>query len=133
MSQLQGIPGTMLDPSAMKIRWHAIDPVEMQGHIARRYRGDVSDGILVAMVGREPAGPKGELLWHLSVSHRAGVSQDGKREIFTRYPSWDEMKAAKYKLVPVDVPMILVFPKRDQKQYVNSHETCLHIWEELAQ
>lgn len=131
----RGIPGTMLDPRAMAIRWLLDDVREVEGVTVKRYRAYVDDGILLAMLGHEPAGPRGKLVWHLSVSHRAGVENGPRgtqREIFTRYPSWDEMKSAKYKLLPVDVPMSLEFPVRNPKEgYLNVAQTCLHLWEKL--
>jgi hypothetical protein len=77
------------------------------------------------MVGREPAGTGGRLLWHISVSHRDANSQPD------RCPNWDELKHAAYRLVPADVPLVLIFPRRTtpKKLYVNVMESCLHLWE----
>ena len=62
----------------------------------------------------------------------AALPRGTQREIFTRYPSWDELKSAKYKLLPVDVPMSLEFPVRNPKEgYLNVAQTCLHLWEKL--
>lgn len=62
------------------------------------------------------------------VSHDVGpkhisVSAEG------RYPTWDELASARDRFAP-DVPMVMHFPTRDE--YVNVHETCLHLWEAEA-
>jgi hypothetical protein len=48
-----------------------------------------------------------------------------------RCPTWDELKHAAYRLVPADVPLVLVFPRRSTppELYVNIAEYCLHLWE----
>lgn len=54
-------------------------------------------------------------LWHISVSHPK------------RYPSWDEIKAARYQLIPDDVTMAMILP--DPADYVNTHENTLQMWQ----
>ena len=66
-------------------------------------------------VGQEPLGPAGELSWHLSISHPS------------RYPDWDEIKAARYALVPDKVTMAMLLPPKEK--YVNVHPRCFHLWE----
>lgn len=53
--------------------------------------------------------------WHLSISHPL------------RYPRWDEIKEARYDLVPNDVTMAMILPP--QEQYVNVHPNCFHLHE----
>jgi hypothetical protein len=53
--------------------------------------------------------------WHLSISHRV------------RYPTFDEIKAARYALVPDEVNMAMLFPPR--AEYVNLHSNCFHLHE----
>src|SRR5215471_4395308 len=79
-------------------------------------------GRLKAILSRDEVAP-GRLLWHLSVSH---TDPDGRPD---RCPTWDELKSAKYQLVPDDVVMVLIFPRK-KAEYVNVHSTCLHLWEE---
>ena len=55
-------------------------------------------------------GPNG---WHLSISGR------------DRYPSWDEIVDARYRLVPDEVTMALLLPPREE--WVNAHEFCFHL------
>ncbi len=129
MVSLAGIPGT-LSPEAARIRWlrgqDLQDPAS--GTICRTYHADVADGLLVAMLSHDcvpDATPQGRLLWHLSVSHRDRANRPD------RVPTFDELKSAMYRLVQADVPMVLIFPRRSTPadQYVNVHETCLHLWE----
>lgn len=53
--------------------------------------------------------------WHLSISHP------------TRYPTWDEIRDARYDLLPDDVTMAMLLPPR--AEYVNIHENCFHLHE----
>jgi hypothetical protein len=53
--------------------------------------------------------------WHLSISRA------------DRLPSWEEVRDARYALVPDEATMALILPPRDE--YVNVHEFCFHLWE----
>lgn len=44
------------------------DHAKRGGVELRRYRADVQDGVLRAMVAREPAGKNGTLIWHISLT-----------------------------------------------------------------
>jgi hypothetical protein len=117
---MNDIPGTTVENKTKPIRWHKTTSPP----IGTRYRADTDEGILIAIVGHEPVEKNGVIryLWHLSVSFRTHQGEE------TRTPNWDELKSAKYQLIPVDVPMVLIFPCR-AAPYVNVHETCLHLWE----
>lgn len=52
---------------------------------------------------------------HMSISHP------------TRYPTWDEIKEARYKFVPDNKFMVMVLPPK--ANYVNVHPFCFHLWE----
>jgi hypothetical protein len=114
---LAAVPGGLSD-DAKRLRWRRGPdlPAAPGAPPVRAYRADAADGPLAAACAREPVGRDGRPLWHLSVSHAA------------RLPSWDELKAAKYQIVPEDVVMVLVFPRR-AAAYVNLHPNCLHLWE----
>jgi hypothetical protein len=58
---------------------------------------------------------KGRLWWHLSISHQ------------TRYPTWQEIKEARYELIPEEATMAMLLPPKGE--YVNLHENCFHLWE----
>jgi hypothetical protein len=67
-------------------------------------------GELSVIVGEEPG-----IGWHLSVAHPR------------RYPTWDEIKAARYDHVPDAVTMVMCLPPREE--YVNVHRNCFHLHE----
>jgi hypothetical protein len=88
----------------------------------RAHQRDLEDGHLTVLAGREPEHPGGPK-WHLSISHRTSEAtpQPG------RYPTWDEIKEARYRFVPDGVTMAMLLPPK--AEYVNVHETCFHLWE----
>ena len=61
-------------------------------------------------VGNEP-----EVGWHLSISHRR------------RFPSWAEVRDARYEFCPGNISMVMVFPPKEE--YVNIHENCFHLYQ----
>jgi hypothetical protein len=55
----------------------------------------------------------GKYGWHLSISTPY------------RNPTWEEIKAARYDLLPHDVTMAMVLPPTSE--YVNIHQFCFHL------
>lgn len=53
--------------------------------------------------------------WHMSISHPS------------RYPTFDEIRDARYKYVPDEVTMAMLFPPK--AEYVNVHPNCFHLWQ----
>lgn len=53
--------------------------------------------------------------WHLSISRE------------DRLPSWEEVREARYALIPDEVTMAMLLPP--QTEYVNAHEFCFHLWQ----
>lgn len=90
-----------------------------------KYRGDApmsqhcswySWGDCNVFVGQEPvSGDPWPLSWHLSISTPY------------RNPSWEEIKQARYDLVPHDVTMAMILPPVEQ--YVNIHNYCFHLYQ----
>jgi hypothetical protein len=74
----------------------------VQGEVGWFQKGDVR-----ALVAIEPAG------WHVSLS------------CADRYPTWDEIKDARYSLAPDDVYMAMILPP--SAEYVNVHTNCFHL------
>lgn len=66
-------------------------------------------GFAFIILGHSPAG------WHMSISLPA------------RYPTWDEIAEAWYKLTPENTAGGMILPKPED--FVNVSKTCLHIWE----
>jgi len=82
---------------------------------AKVFHRRVADGTLFAIVAEEPEG------WHLSISFR-----NHRREL-TRYPHWDEIADARYKLLPDDITMAMLLPPPEE--YVAVHDTTFHLHE----
>lgn len=53
--------------------------------------------------------------WHLSISHPK------------RYPTYDEIKEARYKYIADEITMAMFFPPKSE--FVNVHANCFHLWE----
>ena len=70
------------------------------------------------IVSRDPVGPGGALLWHLSIS-----CED-------RYPTWDEIADARYRLLADELTFAMYLPPR--AEYVNRHPNCFHLTEIIA-
>ncbi|MBC7340918.1 MAG: hypothetical protein H5U02_00430 [Clostridia bacterium] len=67
-------------------------------------------GECTVIVGRsEGAG------WHLSISHP------------TRYPTWSEIRDARYRFIPDEVTMAMFLPPK--REYVNVDKNCFHLFE----
>jgi hypothetical protein len=114
-----GTPGTMRvrPPKAFEMRGPEVDSVlaclvEDGAQFARAYRM----GPCRIILAREPQGIGGELLWHLS------ISCDG----FERYPTWDEIKTARYALMPDNIVVGMLLPPSDD--YIDLSDT-FHLWE----
>lgn len=70
---------------------------------------------VIASVDDLQDGQGNESKWvHLSVSRK------------DRLPSWDDLKGVKKMFLGDDKEAVQVFPK--QKDYVNLHPYCLHLW-----
>ena len=66
-------------------------------------------GLFTIMVSDEEGG------WHMSIAHP------------TRYPTWNEIKKARYALLPPEITMAQLLPPKNV--YVNLHSNCFHLWE----
>lgn len=53
--------------------------------------------------------------WHLSISHPS------------RYPTYDEIKEARYKFIPNNATVAMLFPPKEE--FINVHQNCFHLWE----
>ena len=69
------------------------------------------------LVSQELRPKKGDArtYWHLSISCR------------DRYPTWEEIKDARYSLLPMGLTFAQILPPMDQ--YTNIHPNCFHLWE----
>lgn len=69
----------------------------------------VESGECLALVSKDDG------KWHLSISHP------------DRYPTWDEIRDARYEFIPDEVTMAMLLPPKGE--YVNLHPNCFHLWE----
>jgi len=83
----------------------------LPGHSVRYYQ----KGPCHAFIAREPFGKSDALLWHLSISCK------------DRYPGWNEIKDARYTLLPLGLTFAMLLPPSGE--YVNIHPNCFHLWE----
>lgn len=67
--------------------------------------------VLVSSEGRT----HGKTRWHLSISCQ------------TRYPGWEEIKDARYSLLPVGLTFAQILPPLTE--FINIHPNCFHLWE----
>lgn len=75
-----------------------------------------SKGPCRVLISQEPR-PRGQPrpYWHLSIS-----CQD-------RYPTWEEIKDARYSLLPMGITFAQLLPPMNE--FVNMHPNCFHLWE----
>ena len=85
--------------------------------MARAWQKEVHDGHLSVFVAVEDG------RFHLSISHRLS---DGSRRP-GRYPTWEEIKDARYRFGPLDKTLAMLLPP--QEEWVNVHDTTFHLWE----
>ena len=81
----------------------ALNPLE------KDIKGYRKDGAVI-MVGTMPSGKK-----HLSISFK------------DRYPTWDEIKDARYALLPDHLDMAMYLPSKED--YVDVMTNCFHLFE----
>jgi hypothetical protein len=87
----------------------------------RSYQRNVDDGHLTAFVGAEARA--GGPCWHLSISHRTNEARPKPG----RYPTWDEIKDARYRLMPADIYVAQILPP--PSEFLSAHETTFHLWQ----
>ena len=82
---------------------------------AKVFQRDVGLGYLNVIVSIDDG------QWHMSISHKTMDNKPG------RYPTWDEIRDARYRFCPENKTMAMLLPPRSE--YVNIHETTFHLWE----
>lgn len=87
--------------------WEILDSTEILGVPCKRYK----NGALYVQVSKDPPDER----WHISISHPH------------RYPTWEEIKRARYDLTPDDITMAMLLPPKGE--YVNLHPNCFHLHE----
>lgn len=77
---------------------------------ARAFVFEGEEGVEVRVIVSRDAGR-----WHISIS------------VADRYPTWEEIKAARYGLVPDDAFMVMGLPPAIH--YINLHPNAFQLWE----
>ncbi len=96
---------------------------------SKNFQKEVGPGFLICMVelrtkDDDPATfPNGR--FHMSISHNIPTAAIMGQNLPGRYPTWDEIREARYKFVPHDVNMAIMFPPPEV--YYNRHSTCIHL------
>lgn len=101
--------------------WRQIPAPPTLGPDIACFQKDVADGHLSAFVGIEGGA------WHLSISHRSNLLGANGLHLPGRYPTWDEIREARYRYCPANITMAMLLPPEDQ--YVNVHSTTFHMWQ----
>jgi hypothetical protein len=96
--------------------WADVGAFDCDGAPGRAYRRNVHDGFLSALLTQEPHGQ------HLSVAHHNGAARKDRAR---RYPTWDELADARYRLCAPGVDMVMILPPLDD--YVACHPTTFHL------
>jgi hypothetical protein len=123
--EIEGIPGTVThgfrESPIIEVKlgrefresfWRSVghDPDQFQ---LKRY----TMGPCNILVGREPAGKNHELLWHLTISTPS------------RHPTWDEIKVARYRLLPLDICVGVLLPQPEFYVNLPEQDHVFQIWE----
>lgn len=69
------------------------------------------------LVGHEPVGRNGTRLWHLSISTPS------------RHPSYDEIKVARYRLLPSELTFGILLPPPEDYVNVPEQDHTFHCWQ----
>lgn len=95
------------------LKWRKVDVSALKGlpgmEDLHRAWESPAEQLRVIVAWREGQG------WHLSISHP------------TRYPVWDEIRDARYDLLPDACTMAMLLPPKGE--YVNLHPNCFHLHE----
>ena len=109
------IPGTH-EPGFTEVPIQAM-PVGLAAGPGQLYVAAYRMGQCSIMVGRERAATDRTYLWHLSIASQH------------RHPTWDEIKVARYRLLPLDKTFGMLLPP--PRLYVNlaAQDHVFHLWE----
>jgi len=120
--EIEGIPGTVTHG----FKEQPIIEQKMPENVRRAFEENRIDpsslsiftmGPCSIFVGLEPAAVDGSHLWHLTISCPS------------RHPTWDEIKVARYRLVPHHVCMAMLLPPPEFYVNVPEQDHVFQLWE----
>lgn len=119
------VPGTVQQKVPPPVKRRDVGAVNLVDRMLAQgvlYVAVYSMGDCNVIVAREPEAVDGTYLWHLSIS-----APD-------RYPTWDEIKTARYLLLPKDICCAMLMPPPEfyvdvQSPLDGSNSTVFHVWE----
>lgn len=76
-------------------------------------------GECTILLSRDPAGVDGERLWHLTISCPE------------RHPTWDEIKTARYRLLPLDLTFAMLLPPPEHYVNLPEQDHVFQLWESM--
>lgn len=87
-----------------------------------------NDELLLCFTDQEPIEIQRQVVpqWHLSISHQL-IDRETQATRPGRYPTWDEMKDARYRFTPPHVSMCMILPPPED--FVAIHDTCFHLFQ----
>lgn len=122
--EIEDIPGT-IEPGYKDRPINEV-PVPLSVREAFRAQGIDAEaiGLKIFLFGscsimraREPAAVGGEPLWHLTISNPS------------RHPTWDEIKVARYRLLPLDLTFALFLPPPHLYVNLPEQDHVFQLWE----
>jgi hypothetical protein len=120
---IKGIPGTV-EPG---FRERPIEPLQLSPTMLAQIQSvtgldhatmrSFRMGHCNILLDQEPAGPGGKLLWHLTISTPS------------RHPTWDEIKVARYRLLPHELTFAMLLPPPGEYVNVPAQDHVFQLWE----
>jgi hypothetical protein len=90
-------------------------PIARMEGVKDLWLGSLGECSIIA--AREQAGENGEWLYHLSIAHP------------DRHTTWDEIKAVRYRLLPLDLVFGVLLPPPEFYVNVEAQDHTFHLWE----
>jgi hypothetical protein len=102
---------TRINPASL-----TLEEIPVPNEVAARLLGGINPHVRAYRLGACSVIVTREFgYWHISIAHPG------------RYPSWDEIAEARYRLIPDNFTMALLLPPR--AEYVNMHPNCFQLVE----
>jgi len=105
--------------------WHEIPSINLHERVREHCKGYIAhlgdDTYVKVLVGKEPAAKDGKLIWHLSASY-----ETSNPSMIGMPPALFLLREARYKFIPDNVNMGIVFPRQELQYNAGS---VIQMWE----